>query len=78
MISLLDQLDFLDQESRLKAAKILVHIALGNFTTNKNESRQQRVEKLLQCTDMLIECGTFAIIYQKLQNSLDRLACIYL
>ncbi|KAI9337855.1 hypothetical protein BD770DRAFT_448483 [Pilaira anomala] len=71
VISLLDQLDFLDQESRLKASKILVHTALGNFTTNKNESRQQRVEKLVHCTDMLIECGVFAIIYQKLQNSLD-------
>ncbi|KAI8047477.1 hypothetical protein BDF21DRAFT_434173 [Thamnidium elegans] len=71
IVLLLDQLELSDQESRLKASKLLVYIALGSFTMNKKESNQDRIQKLMEHANLLIECGAFNIFYQKLQQSLD-------
>ncbi|GAA5798117.1 hypothetical protein HPULCUR_003517 [Helicostylum pulchrum] len=71
IVLLLDQLELSDQESRLKASKLLVYIALGSFTMNKKESNQDRIQKLMENANLLIECGAFNIFYQKLQQSLD-------
>lgn len=58
-----------EQKSRLKACKNLVYISLGHFTTAQNESKQKRIDTLIDNNNVLLECGAFDIFYQKLQQS---------
>ncbi|KAL9545466.1 hypothetical protein MBANPS3_007141 [Mucor bainieri] len=66
---LLDGLEYEDQELRLQAGKHVVYFALGCFTTDPNETKQQRMDRLLANCNMLIVNGAFLLFFQKLQQS---------
>lgn len=68
-MSLLDKLEFTEQEPRLNSCKILAYISLGCFTTNKNnESKQDRIKNIIKNNELLYSCGAFHIFYLKLQQ----------
>ncbi|GAN01211.1 n1221-domain-containing protein [Mucor ambiguus] len=66
---LLDGLEYEDQELRLQTCKHVVYFALGCFTTDPNETKQQRMDRLLANCGTLISNGAFLLFFQKLQLS---------
>lgn len=68
-IALLDRLEYEHQGLRLQTCKHLTYFALGCFTTDQNETKQQRIERMLQNNNLLISNGAFVIFFQKLQQS---------
>ncbi|KAI8640694.1 hypothetical protein BD408DRAFT_483929 [Parasitella parasitica] len=67
--TLLDGLEFKDQELRLQTCKHITYFALGCFTTDQKETKLQRVDRLIRNNNILISHGAFTIFFQKLQQS---------
>lgn len=66
---LLDGLEYEDQGLRLQACQHVTYFALGCFTTDPNETEQQRIDRLIENCNLLILNGAFLLCYQKLQQS---------
>ncbi|KAI9473695.1 MAG: hypothetical protein EXX96DRAFT_621330 [Benjaminiella poitrasii] len=58
-----------DQEIILHACKNLVYIALGYFTADGNETRKERVDKLIESNNHLVALDAFSIFFEKLQQA---------
>ncbi|KAK4510798.1 uncharacterized protein ATC70_005232 [Mucor velutinosus] len=66
---LLDGLEYEDQDLRLQACKHVAYFALGCFTADPNETKQQRTNRLIENCNVLISNGAFLLFFQKLQQS---------
>lgn len=67
--TLLDGLEYENQELRLQTCNHLIYFALGCFTTDQCETKQQRIDRMIHNNNLLISSGAFALFYQKLQQS---------